>query len=106
LVTRKAGDYSLSILGSGGVISLVSKSRFDYMIAVGNWAVVKLIYHHFYNRFDFLLTGINLYSAPDEVGTVGGYFVDIENSITGLGKSIFDRSILVVLGLKIEQREE
>jgi hypothetical protein len=77
---------------------LVSKSRFDQMKKGGSWTDTKLIYDHFYNKFDFLMTAVNLYSPSDEVGDVGGYFIDIENSITGLGESIFDKSILSGFG--------
>ena len=84
-------DYSLSILGSGRVVNLVSTSLFNETSGALSYSektqITKILYSHLKDEFDFIMIAANNKECCSDAGYYG-MFSNVQNDITGLGKSI------------------
>jgi Leucine-rich repeat (LRR) protein len=86
-------DYSLSILGSGRVVNLVSKSLFNETSGALSYAattqITKILYSNLEDEFDFIMIAANNKKCCSDAGFYGR-FRGVQNKTKGLGKSIYD----------------
>ena len=84
-------DYSLSILGSGRVVNLVSTSLFNETSGAYPYSAItqitKILYSHLKDEFDFIMIAANNEECCSDAGYYGAFFT-AQNDITGLGMSI------------------
>jgi len=86
-------DYSLSILGSGRVVNLVSKSLFNEtsgaLSSSATTQITKILYSHLKDEFDFIMISANNKKCCSDAGYYGR-FSNVQNKTKGLGESIYD----------------
>ena len=86
-------DYSLSILGSGRVVNLVSKSLFNETSGALSYSattqITKILYSNLEDEFDFIMLAANNKTCCSDAGFYGR-FRGVQNMTKGLGKSIYD----------------
>jgi hypothetical protein len=92
MITVAGSDHTLTVLGSGRVATLESAALFSStntdMNSTEARSVAQRVYEHFKDDFDFIIAASNQASVPSE--SYFGRFYNAQNTVAGIGKSIFD----------------
>ncbi len=106
--TIETADYSISILGSGRVVNLVSNSKYQNEFRDiqrgGNGSrlasstvklITNILFKHFEDEFDFIMIASGcskIFPCVENNGGTYGTSYSVKNDVTGIAEELFDYS--------------